>query len=217
MKYNNKNAKSSKTNKNKENNQSIPRSLRPPQYKSSASFLKTLRFQTNASVANVCSSLMLLDLYVFAQTAIVGARLVSAIKLKRVSIWAPPIASLIPQDAFLEYYSEGSFTTGAPSRVYADQSMGADRCAYISVVPPAGSAASFWQSGQSTAQMFKYSVPANSIIEIIAEFVLPDYDTIVALSNPVLVGATPGKLYLGGLDGVRTAATQVPPLDMPVI
>lgn len=209
--------KSSKGNTKKQPRAMIlkdPKDL-PPFY-SSIRFTKTVRFQGTTGAATLFTGQNLLDLFFMAGTTILGERINAAVKLHRVTLWNPPTLSTnVPTTCSLEFQSEGGngIYTGSNDFVISDTSMGADRPAHVSARPPKGSAADFWQSGNNTTNLFIITGTANIIVDIHATFVVMNNDTVVGLQNPVLVTATAGLVYCGGLDGVRKAGTLWPPLS----
>jgi hypothetical protein len=188
----------------------------PGQFKATASFRKIVRQQCITATVQTITAENLLDLHFIAATSVLGYRIVDAVKIHKVELWAPMPSSLVPVTVSIEWTGIQTGVTsvsGQSSQIFSDTSMGADRCAHVMSRPPAGSQAAFWQSGDSQLNVFKLNVPVNTIIDIEATFVLNDDETVQAMQNPVLVSATAATLYQGGIDGARVASSLWTPLS----
>jgi len=180
--------------------------VKPPSFQSTFSVNKRLRFQAASANSSVISAQNLIQLLCCATTTILGKSILGGIKIKRIQMWGSMASSLTPVTVSCDFASASTNTTG-PNRVYTDTSMGTTG-AYISVVPPKGSMASFWIPGAgSTLTTLILTYPAGAIVDISFQMVLADGQT-ADTGSITLIGATAGDVFVNNLDG--TGAVLVP-------
>ncbi len=163
------------------------------------------RFQANAPLVDLnVGSADLIDMLATALTATTAASLINALRLKRVSIWAPPAQDLVPVTCSVEFTNNAASGLGQRPRVFSDTSVGATRVASVSVAPPPGSGAAMWQNrfGTGTSVTSGLNIilngPENSIVDFDLELVLQNND---AFNNAIVTtGAFPGRLYCRSID-----------------
>lgn len=175
------------------------------------------RFQSNAALTNVViGSSNLLGLLKMAATSTTAYALFNAVRIKRVSVWAPPASDLVPVTASLEYsIGTGAGNIGNRPRVYSDTSVGSTRVAAVSAAPDKQSAAAMWQLRSSSlttnGAVFTLNGPLNTIVDVELDAVLQNGETAPGATGAT--GATAGLIYADYLDngGLLT------PLSWPVL
>jgi hypothetical protein len=188
------------------------KSQQPPQLENAFRVTRVLRFQSNAAAVTAITFANLLDLWNVATSAVTASRLCDRVRVRRVRIWAPPAATLVPVTCYLDWSGSSSGFVGPSSR-FTDTSVGATRVAVIDCRPPRTSAASMWQIANASVA-FTLSVPLNAVIDVELEMTVDDTAAGTAVSNAP-AGATVGANYIRGLDGLAAAATVYPPLAYP--
>jgi hypothetical protein len=138
-----------------------------------------------------------------AATATSAYAMYSGCRIRRVSIWGPPAADLVPVIVSVEY-SVGTTAAniGNRPRVISDTSVGATRIASVSVKPDPHSAAAMWQLRSTTpatnGALFILNGPLNAIVDVELDLVLQNGES--AATAATTTGATPGVLYADNLD-----------------
>ncbi len=157
----------------------------------------------NCTTTNsIMSTDFLLNSWVVASTSSAYARLVNAIKLKRVRIWGPaPSAGSSPNTISVEFIGSGvADTTLGPSQKFSDSTMGA-QMAYLDVKPPRGSIASWWlEDGISTQTVANLVTYQGCVVDLIVDISFKD-DEAVSTATGLTSGAsaTVGRPYAPGL------------------
>lgn len=176
---------------------------RPP----TINFSKTLPYVTrytmgSAGLANIAVN-DLLDGFFVANSATSGLRIFSAVKIRKIEIWAPSgtggfnAASTV---SFTWYNETSGQDVGAPSQVLTDSSVSNNDVPHICVVPPKNSSASMWLSASSnTDPVCAMILPFGTVVDIhlvgvIAEGAVGGGTPQQAVTRAV-AGATAGILY----------------------
>jgi len=178
------------------------RSLAPPPFTATFVTRKKLRFIASSAGSVSVGTFDLFDLVCTATAANAAYQMMSGVRIKRVQIWGPMAANLVPVTVSCEWSPNATLLIGQPSRIMSDTSMGAMRAAYVSTKPPTGSLASMWQSyngGAGSAVLFKLAFPANSVVDVDFEFVLQNGETPTSVTAAV-AAATVGAVYVRALD-----------------
>lgn len=165
----------------------------PPQLSVRIKSAKTFRLQASSAQVNV--NLSTADIIgicgITASTAILGHAHASAIRVKRIQMWAVPTASG-PSAASICSMIWSANTNGLPTEV-SDLSITSARCAHISTAPPKESLASFWQNANNALNLISgINLPIGGIMDITVEFMKCDSET---PQTYTLVGATAGNVY----------------------
>jgi hypothetical protein len=208
-----------RNNNNRKNTRSIvraiPRSVGPTPYKDVISTFQKFRFQSNASFSNTnFNAADLLDVLFLATSSTNGSRVLDSIRLVNIEMWGAMASTLVPVTVEIEYVFGGASAGGAGGGDASRSSttIGSDHPAWVKLAPPEHSNAQFWQGSSASNNLFQLSGPLNTIIDITLEIRFNNTLATVSLQNPVLVSATAGALYVGGLDGIRKATTVFPPV-----
>jgi hypothetical protein len=165
-----------------------------------------LRFTSVAAVIrNSVSWADLTDLFVVAQTAVLGSKLFNFVKIKYVEIWDDDVIGSTATVSITFDNTEGN--QADPRKVYSDTSMGVEP-AHVLARPNKDSLASKWHLSNAN-NAFEITVTAGAIIDVGLSF-RNQSGTAVAVQN-ALVGATPGAIYYRGLDGLAVATTNFLP------
>jgi hypothetical protein len=164
-----------------------------------------LRFIANAAFDATITIQNLLDTWLFAQTAVLGNQVFRSVKVRSVEAWAAPLlGSAVSLQVAFNGTTAGSI---GDQIVHEDTSMGIQP-AHVRAVPSKRSlAADFQLSAASNA--FRLAVPSGAVVDVALTF-KGVFNNAVAAQN-ALVGATPGAVYLRGLDGVAAATTVLVP------
>lgn len=189
--------------KQKQNGQRMVLYHPPPLRDHSIKWSTRLRFNTIAAiVANPITENNIMNTVIFAATAVAGFQVFTAARIKFVELWSLPAAGVAPQTVTVSFSGVGV----GDNFISSDTSMGIEP-AHVKCKPRKLSAAALF-FGSSANVLLALSTPAGTIIDIGIEFVY-QWTTAAAATNP-LVGATPGAIYLRGLDGAAAAATNYP-------
>jgi hypothetical protein len=142
-----------------------------------------------------------LNWFVVATAATTTARVLAAIKLKKILVWGQPSAlGAAAATVGVEWKGLHSNNT-----LHSDTSSGIQP-AFVSTTPPKGGDPSFWWDSASTdTVLFALTAPVGATIDIIAQVRLFDNES-AAVSGPGTTGATLGKFYGTSVNGLGTAA-----------
>lgn len=181
----------------------------PPQYQAVPNFKQKFRYQASAAVTNVIvTTADLMSMLVVANTTIASTALISAFRLRKVSLWAPPAADLVPVTASVEFaniLANSGF--GQKRYVHSDSSVGATRVAAVRATPPLGTPAASYQNVTSATQTTNgcdiiLNGPIGMIVDIDIDMVLQNGE--IPFTGPVITGGTVGTIYWNTLDGTAT-------------
>jgi len=174
------------------------RQLSPPAFEATIGTSHRFRFTCAAGNGGaVVTRKNLLNLLQLATSAVTTVRLLQAVRLRSVEVWTNPVAlGSAPTTCSIEWVGEN-----APSVVESDISLGV-RPAHVRSSPPQLSSSQWWSiSGQQeTDQLFILSLPANSIVDVIADIRFVESEAPTAGDIPA--GASLGQLYGNYLDGI---------------
>lgn len=183
---------------------------KPPPFTSNNIYQKTFRFRNGSAESkggidvNQQCILNLLSVGYHASAAVQNRRLISAIRIKCIEMWATPDASDWDQ---LNFEWAGQRNPGQNYNVSGTNV----HPGYLKVYPPQGSQASFWMNtGTSGAQnlddahLFSCDSTIGAIMDLHVEFTLWDQDSEDAFS-PILTVDSPsgvniGNIYYNSLD-----------------
>lgn len=182
----------------------------------------TLRFysgQNNADTAITFKNI--LDSVLVAGTATLGYNLFDFVRIKRLELWATGITAggVTPavQSCSVEWSGIGAASAGS-GRAVSETTVGSAAPLHLVTRPPKGSRAADFQVS-STDRAFEIrasGVAFSAVVDLTVEFRNSNGVTPLAVANAI-TGATPGEIYFGGLDGLRTAGTAWPSVFNPSI
>jgi hypothetical protein len=177
-----------------------PGVLSPPKFVPTISLGHKFRFTTgtNSVVFQGITRAMLLNLYTMATGTTVQNRILTAVKIKRVSVWGGvPALGGAPTSIEVEWLG-----SNAPSTIHTDSSMGV-RPSFVTTVPPRDSSDRWWSiSGQNeTEVLLVLTIPAGSIIDLDLSIRLADNEAAVLAESGTAAAATAGEVYWNYLDG----------------
>jgi hypothetical protein len=176
--------------------------MNPPEFDST--IISHHRFRGKFASALASPTLItgteLLQSVLVALTATTTSAIYTAYRIRRVQMWGPPAADLVPVTVTLEFApSIGGGAVGQRPRTYSDTSVGATEVAVVDQKPSPNSAAAMWQSnlgsGLTAGGALSVSGPANTVIDVVMDLVLQNGDPVLA--GPAAVGATAGRIYGG--------------------
>lgn len=175
---------------------------RPEQF--TASYVlrnQQMRFDiTNANPGSISTD-FLLNSWVVASTTSSYARLLNAVRLRRVRIWGPPpSAGSTPNSISIEFIGSGiADTTLGPSMKYSDSTMGV-QMAYLDVRPPRGSMAAFWlEDGISTQNIANVVYYQGCVIDLFCDLIFKDTEALSTATGLASgASATVGRPYAPG-------------------
>jgi hypothetical protein len=191
---------------------------KPPQFESTVSVAKTLRF-TSTSAANVTiTRAAVLDLLVMASSATAAYRLFDAVKVRGIRIWgnAPGAGAVATRTSGVQWLSVYS-----PAKIVSDSGSGATYGARITTKPPAMSLAGFWSlSGINEGEdLFTLQLNQGDVVDI--DFTFRLQNNFLGVAVPVaivIVAGTVGTVYCMALDFAQSgAAAVVVPVDYTTI
>jgi len=193
-----------KKKKNTAFRQVVPSS--PPQYQSCLHGRQKFRFQANAPVNNLTISCAdLLSIVLTVNTATTTTSIFSAFKLRKVSLWGPPAADLVPVVTSIEYVNALSNSGFGQKRfVHSDTSVGATKVAVVCAKPPPGTPCASWQNVVSATTTtngtdFILDGPTNMIVDVDMDFVILNGE--IPFTGPAVTGQAPGAIIMNTLDG----------------
>jgi len=176
---------------------------------------KVIRFKaaTAMSAAAVATS-DLLDLFCVATGATTAYQLPTAVKLRRIEMWAPPASDSSSVVLSIEDLTTAS-GVGGPSRIKEDVSMGSTRPSHVTWRPAPGSFQAMWGTNASDNGLVEITGPAGTVIDVHLSWILQDGEAPQTVSGAVS-GATTGKVYIRSLNS-SSSTTQIPPVSFPTI
>jgi len=183
--------------------------LNPPQKEGSigGAHTATIRYTCTGLVNVSITRQQLWNTLVTATGTTVGYGSCSAVKVRRIRIWAPPPGNAAATTATLSWFSSWS-----PAKVIVDTGMGSTRGARIESRPPARSLAGEWSmtGSNQTEVVFAIICPSGSVVDVDYSFRLQDTLFGAPLGAAVtLVGATVGTMYVSYLDFIAQGTMAV--------
>ncbi len=177
--------------------------LKPPQFIPTVKVGHTFRFVTLSGAGYTVNSDDLLNLLLVATAATTTARLLQAVKLKRIRVWGNvPSLGSAPSTVQVEWTSgTGVASFGAAWKV-SDTSQGVTS-AFVDARAPKGSIADFWlQNGQTNAGVAILTFPTGAVFDFHVTCVFVDTESPTA--GQTTTGATVGRVYGGTLSSGAT-------------
>jgi len=164
-----------------------------------------LQFQASAGSGLTDITIQCLaDLLMVATGATSGVGMISNFKLRRIRMWGPPAATLVPVTVFCDWIGASTAGLFGKSNRITDTSMTASKAAYIDTKPPADSQIAQWLSSSASAlALCRLAFPLNAIVEITWDFVVRD-DTSQLTVGASPTAATAGVIYVRPLDRLTT-------------
>lgn len=182
---------------------------RVPQLATSVKYTHTFRFIATANITS--RSLIfteLLDLLCLATSAASASRIVNAVKIKRVQVWAATSVATSSLSVIFQKNGSGSGQSG-DSITYADTALGVSQVAHIDVKFNAREQVGQWQGASITAAYGTLTIPQGGVIDITVSHCLIDTETVFNVTGAV-AGATLGRVYCRALDN-NQATPQLSP------
>lgn len=167
----------------------------------------TLRYVTNAAVAQAITFQNLLDTILVAVTAVLGYDLFQTVKIRRVRVWAVPVIGAAT--AVSVEFSGVTAGIAGDQAIKTDTSMGIQP-AHVDTRPNSKALASDYQVN-SAAVAFFITCPSGSVVDVELSFRGAYAAGPPTAAQNALVGATVGAEYLRGLDGLASATTKFTP------
>ncbi len=186
------------------------RLYKPPQTQFEIHQTHKLRFtNTGTNPATSVTWYNLLDSILVAGTATNGYQLYDFVRVKEVEIWCAGGASSAP--AITIGLDFGGITAGnlGGGKSYEDTTVSTAMPAYIRARPDAKSQTAQFQPSGSAYAFHIRSVGAAAgtvVVDVTLEFRNSPVVNPVAVAQAI-AAATPGEIYFGGLDGLRSAGT----------
>lgn len=176
-------------------------SVKPPEIVSTVCAGHTFRFLgSTAGTAIPVSRANLLNLMSMATTTTNQFRVLSAIKIKRVTLWNEPVAlGGAPVAASIEW----SGSDDEPSTIHSDTALGV-RPAFVSTVPPKQSLAAFWSTSGASNEadiLFFIRTASTAVVDIQCSLRYVDDEIATASENGTAAGSAVGTIYFHPLDG----------------
>lgn len=159
--------------------------------------VRKLRFVANSTMVSalITPSRLAAAAGLIATGATTSVHMCYAVRMREVSIWAyaGPVGSSAVT-ATLDWNStSGAGNIFAPGNAVSDTSFSSAVPAHVHSSPPEGSNASFWHTPMDTTTLITLSGPAQSIIDVVIEYVINDANTVI--SGPTIAGASTGQIY----------------------
>ena len=173
--------------------------MNPPQFIPTFVLKKKLRFQAGSASTYVLTTKSFGDLWCVAATATSAYQLASHVRLKKIEVWAPMAADLVPVSVVLDWTGSSSAGSFGKSNRVSDTSMSSVAAAHIASKPPAESQISQWQDANSTNELCRLTLPGGAVIDVTYDLALRDNAAAQTVSAAV-AGATVGANYIRALD-----------------
>lgn len=195
----------------------------PPPLQTGTVVNQTYRFRSASSGSQTITVAQLLRAcgHVAPSTGTAGTvgliPIAASLRVKRLRLWNSMnfTGSTTPASANIASVSVDfdvdALNGGNPGLQFTDSTNSPSRPAFIDVVPPPGSLASFWHSQvESAIGLFALNCGLGAFIDVHVEWVLNDDDGIAGISTAAnLVTVTTGHMYYPGLGPNRT---EYPPI-----
>lgn len=175
--------------------------MSPPPFRPTVSCSHKFRF-TNGATSAVDVPVTrgdLLNLLQVGVTTSTSARLIEAVRLRWVEMWANPTALGSPPNTLsVEWLGENS-----PSTLVSDTSMGV-RPAHIRMAPPVASSNRWWSMSGSLESdvLLQLTIPANGVVDVMTDVRFVENEA--ATLGDGSTGLGPGSWYGGYLDGISS-------------
>lgn len=182
----------------------------PPPHDASICVTKKFRFIcSTACVDSAFTQVQLLDLLAMTITTTSANRINSAIRLRKVSVWAVPLSyasvSQAPTTVAVEFNNLGvSGSFGSPPKKYSDSSQSPADYAYVGASPDPNSLSGSWFNDAATSPIVSLQCPVGAIIDITLDCVLRNGETPVA--TRAITGGTVGEVAVLTMTSASTAA-----------
>jgi len=174
--------------------------LSPPSLSSTFRLNNTIRFINSSALAKVqITDQDILDLLCSASAATVANQICDAFRIRKVKVWSPMTATLVPVTATLEWSNTAQSFSGDAMQ-HSDTSMGSTCPAFISCKPPKGSLQDKWSGSNVGTSYFALTCPANSVIDFTVQLRLRDGSQVIQAVTHAVAGATVGQVYCRALD-----------------
>jgi len=164
-----------------------------------------MRFISNAAVLALITWENLLDSIGVATTTIAGFQVFDQVRLNAVEVWSTP--AIGAASTVSVQFATAVLGVQGDGRVHSDTSMSIEP-AHIVARPSPLSQTAQWQASSNNAA-FTLTCPTGSVVDVTLAFRVLSTRPPTALQN-ALVAATVGDIFYRGLDGLATAATQLP-------
>lgn len=168
--------------------------LNPPQLIASLDIKKTIRFQVTGSGTGTVNVSNLLDLLIVATAAATGYRLLDAIRMRKIEMWAPTTTSTTTVLTIEDINTGGLAALGTRSRVIEDVSVGYNRPAHLIWRPARGSLQDSWFT-TGTSPLLTINSVAGTIVDVTFDMVIADGQQAPTGTNRAIAGATVGQVY----------------------
>jgi len=172
----------------------------PPQFSATKRFSGRARYVASGSTTSITRGNLLNHLFVNQANLVTNWRILSAIKLKSIHVWAAPPTVGALSTASIEWFS-----AQGPTSIASDTAVGQSEPLAVHTSPPPNSLAGFWSySGSNESDvLFTIVAPANAVIDI-------TYDAILANGEAAVVVTTTnngvgGTTYMASLNGPTTS------------
>ncbi len=191
-----------------QNSDDYQRNNIPTYIASGPNYTRIIRYQLDAVTASTISGAQLLDSIFMATGTTSGARIFSAIRVRRIRMWCAGNLSTVDNVATIgvQISLEWMGSQWARDQKYQDEALGT-KIAYIDTKPPKNSMASWWiVAGSATdttgavGNMFRLGGPDGTIVDVTIEYTMIDDESAIPVVRSVSA-ATAGKLYYSPLDG----------------
>jgi hypothetical protein len=186
----------------------------PPVFLASTVFNRSFRFLVQSFTQMSFNVNDLLDMYWYATSATTGNRMASAVKIRRIDMYAPAYQPGLvlsgqtvanqPQLGF-QWQTNQTNVVGGPSKLYSATALGSNGIATLKLKPPRGSLAAQWISASTTDTdvLFAWSLSTGSVIDFHLSYVMPEGSGFGAGEAPAPVvravaGASNGQFYVSG-------------------
>jgi hypothetical protein len=178
-----------------------------------------MRYLSNAAATSKwVTDQDLMDSKVVATGVATMYRILNAIRLKSVEVWAANVSASTARTIAVEFTTNNAVGFGENSMIFSDTALGVSDIAHVKCKPPKDSYAAQWHSNSSANpnyELFNVTCPTASIIDVEYEAsFIDDEPQSTVYTAPVAV-LTVGTLYTRSLDasnagGLPAANTFIP-------
>lgn len=194
-----------KTNRRRTNGSAYPPSIDVPILVG-----KKYRFVTSAAISGrLLTFTEICDLLCMAATTTSAYRIMTAVRLRAIEIWASAPSLDSPVTVSFQARSTTAGMSGR-SQQRSDTSMGFDRPAHIKYIFSEREQVGQWQNANSTAIYGEITVPKGAVIDLTYTAAVQESSSTPFAVAGAVAGATVGQIYLRALDNGQATPQIIP-------
>jgi len=176
------------------------------------------RWETNTALSNFALNVqkVIACLNVMAATSTTVWSTYFAVRIKKIIFYTPANVTSVSSNGSAEWFAPSGTSLGIKPSSMTAGSLGTASGSKITMIPPEGTIWENWITllSPGSVTMLVFSMPSNTIIDIIYDAYIDNGDGTVGFST---VGASVGSNYRMGLDCLQTSLTNFVPVGYKAI